>query len=497
MKEENNSDFNKFVDCVVQDIIKEINSKDYISIIIDLLALIKSNCILSSKILKKLLEIIPFKYITIKKKNIWYKSQEPFTRSFNYYLSDINIESQKKEIEEESLNNAIGIETINENLDNKIGNDINNDKIEINKIKVHKKTSNLLRSYFINEDKDLTKLINEYYHLEEFPDDIITQKNFEENKKISKNIYNEFAIDNDKISIFLNVIPKTNKITVYKIDFLYPYMEIIFMKIIYQYIYDKRINLNKILEPGAIDGIFELIVIYHLLTKRKIFEFEIEDYITIESIVPNNYSIKYFSYNRNKKEKKYDYNLEDFFSNNNNNEKKLRNKCIFIKQENFNGKYYDCGLLVPVDINDTNKVIKDFYLILFQISIFKDKSKRLTKYEHEINFYYIKNNIESKYRLNIIAGYFYYILRAENGVIIDKSILKENSGICLGFDIINGFLGEDKINLISEKGCVTKNFVFHNEATLLKNENNLSALKKINRMKNSPLEKVEEKYFYY
>ena len=68
---------------------------------------------------------------------------------------------------------------------------------------MHKKTSNLLRSYFINEDKDLTKLINEYYHLEEFPDDIITQKNFEENKKISKNIYNEFAIDNDKISIFL------------------------------------------------------------------------------------------------------------------------------------------------------------------------------------------------------------------------------------------------------------------------------------------------------
>ena len=47
----------------------------------------------------------------------------------------------------------------------------------------------------------------------------------------------------------------------------------------------------------------------------------------------------------------------------------------FIKQEYFNGKYYDIALIIPT--NDKDK--KEFILIVFQISIMKKKEKIFLK----------------------------------------------------------------------------------------------------------------------
>jgi len=266
------------------------------------------------------------------------------------------------------------------------------------------------------------------------------------------------------------------------------------MKIIYNYIRENQINLNKILDLDSNVGLFELLVIYNILTNKKIIDLEIQDIIAIDSIIPNNYSIKYFSYEKSKNKKDYIYDFDIICCNNiNNNRIKVKNECIFIKQKNFNSKYYDCGILVPDDINDEINAIKNFHLILFQISIFKDPKKRLNEKEHEINFFYVKKNLESKFQLNIISGYFYYILRSENKEIIDKEIFNKNKNICLSFDIINGFIDENK-KLIDKNNLITNTFPCHNVSTLTKGQNNLTSIK-INKMILNKFEIINDELF--
>ena len=267
------------------------------------------------------------------------------------------------------------------------------------------------------------------------------------------------------------------------------------MKIIYNYIRENQINLNKILDLDSNVGLFELLVIYNILTNKKIIDLEIQDIIAIDSIIPNNYSIKYFSYEKSKNKKDYIYDFDIICCNNiNNNRIKVKNECIFIKQKNFNSKYYDCGILVPDDINDEINAIKNFHLILFLISIFKDPKKRLNEKEHEINFFYIKKYLESKYQLNIISGYFYYILRSENKKIIDKDTFNKNRNICLSFDIIDGFIDEKK-KLIEHKNLITNVFPFHNVSTLTKGQNNLTSILKINKMILNKFEIINDELF--
>ena len=498
LKENKTSKIDEFINYIMDDIMKEINNENYISIIIDLLALIKSNCLLSNLRLKELLKIIPLKYITIKKMNIWYKSQKDFMKTFDFYIKDINITNNKFiEKVEKDINYDIGFEKSNNINLNAINENENFENINIEDYKItniSKKTSNLLRFYFIDENKNLTKLINNYFHLEDFPINIISEINNKTNKKISNNVANDYIINNKEISNFINIVPKNNGITVYKLEFLFPYMEVIFMKIIYNYIYLNQKNYNKLLDLGSIGGLFELIVIYYILSNKRIYDYEIKDSITIKSIVPNHYSIKYFSFEKNMKEYNYDF-KKLCFEDTNNEILNINNECIFIKQENFNSKYYDCGLLVPVNPDDKSSEIKNFYLIVFQISILKESKKRLNENEHEINFYYIKKHLESKYKLNIISGYFYYILRAENNKIIDKETLNYSKGICLGFDITNGFLKEN-IKLINEKNLITDKFVPHNEASLLKDGKNISLVLLIKEMiQKNTIKIIDDKLF--
>ena len=124
LKEEEKDNIELFINYIVKDIIKEINDKDYISIIVELLALIKSNCLLSSNKLKEILAKIPINYITIKKRDIWFQNQTNFSSPFKYYLNDINIKEDNKS-EKKIFSNGLDYEKKNEN------NDYNNNKWDI------------------------------------------------------------------------------------------------------------------------------------------------------------------------------------------------------------------------------------------------------------------------------------------------------------------------------------------------------------------------------
>ena len=76
----------------------------------------------------------------------------------------------------------------------------------------------------------------------------------------------------------------------------------------------------------------------------------------------------------------------------------MGNNGILIIQENSNGKYYDIGILIPVNDNEDNNnnstnIKRKFKLLLAQISINKPKEKWLLNTEHEINFYFAKKNL--------------------------------------------------------------------------------------------------------
>lgn len=72
----------------------------------------------------------------------------------------------------------------------------------------------------------------------------------------------------------------------------------------------------------------------------------------------------------------------------------MGNNDILIIQENSNGKYYDKGILIPVNDNEDNNnstnIKRKFKLLLAQISINKPKEKWLLNTEYEINFYFAK-----------------------------------------------------------------------------------------------------------
>ena len=124
LKEEEKDNIELFINYIVKDIIKEINDKDYISTTVELLALIKSNCLLSSNKLKEILAKIPINYITIKKRDIWFQNQTNFSSPFKYYLNDINIKEDNKS-EKKIFSNGLDYEKKNEN------NDYNNNKWDI------------------------------------------------------------------------------------------------------------------------------------------------------------------------------------------------------------------------------------------------------------------------------------------------------------------------------------------------------------------------------
>ena len=55
-------------------------------------------------------------------------------------------------------------------------------------------------------------------------------------------------------------------------DFLFPYIEIIFFKLIYDYIHQSIKNLSYLITLGSEGGIFEILVIYDILFNQKFFD---------------------------------------------------------------------------------------------------------------------------------------------------------------------------------------------------------------------------------
>ena len=397
---------NSLENLIKEDIMKFYQNEN-ISILIDLLGVVKKNFLFSPSILLDVLPKIPLKYIEIFK-----------------------VELNSNEIKWEELQNE-----------------------------------NLIKYYFKTFDRiSNKKIVNNFFLRSKKMEEIVYEDN-----NLSKDIDNNFTNFKNNIILVKDEI-KDKTIILYKIEFILPFFEFIIIKIIYERLLKETKYLIKLLDNSSIGGLMELIIIYDIMSNKKIFDFEIDKTISIQSIVPNQFSIKYFS-NRKLKEVKRDLKTIDyskFYDYNKTVKQDLNNKITFIRQTQFSGSYYDCALLIP------QKDISGHYsLIVFQINIRKKSEDYLSKEEQEIILYHVKMRLENEYNIIIDSAYFHYILEQNNGSVIDNNTTKLFPNQYHLYDVDQMKLIK-KNNLMNKSSLITDIFRFHNEASLLKDYNKIN-----------------------
>ena len=335
----------------------------------------------------------------------------------------------------------------------------------------NEKEENILLKYLnflFNEidTKFYDNIISSFFQIEEGDIKMFLDNYFERDKNsinIYGNYYETFIKEKTK---FFPLKFAQNLIYVYQLKF----SMLLFEDIIYEYIYDnlkkEYIFLKNLLDKGTNGGFFELLVDYYIKSSRSFIVNDIKQILYIPSIVPQNYSINYYSSKR-KKEKFVEFNLRE----NKNKRKKIPFANAYLKQTIFNSKYYDMGLLIKSN-NDLNK--KAFNLVVIQASIKKEPIKRMSKDEHELILSIVKQNIENGFDIEIKEAYFVYVLSQENNKIVDGSTQKycDKNGISyLGFELesIKNISNNesDKYLIDLSNAFITKLFPNHNSASLL------------------------------
>ena len=395
--------------------------------ILNLLDLIKSEKLISSLELRNNISKLPLKYLKITKYKINEEIINDLSNKFNEYHKQIKDKNQKDKNGKKEEEILIKYLTLLWNNETNIKYDI------------------IINDYFIIEERSIYELIND---------------NYIEKDTISMNIYGNYYqtfIDNYN-SYFDPSKHEYNFIYVYKLDFSINFMENIFLENLYEYIKKENTFLSKILDRGSCGGIFELLLGFFIQKKGSFLGEKIEQTIYISSIVPQNYSITYYSsYKRNIN------NFKEFKLDINQKKRIIPFKNTFIKQIIFNSKYYDMAILIKSDKYNTYK------LIVIQGTIMKDEEKRLTKEEHELILRSVKMNLENEFNIDIEEAFFIYVLSKKDGKIQDEKTKKDcdNNHIqYIGFDI-DDLENNNEYKIDLKNAFITNLFPIHNSASLL------------------------------
>ena len=360
------------------------------------------------------------------------------------------------------------------------------------------------------------------------------QKNI--NSSLRKNLENSFK----ELNLFFSKFSGKPKsiVAFYSIEPLYPILakcikDLMLLgkyeSIIHNYIYDNS-------KGGFKGDLFEYLVIKGIKDSKQIMNFKFNKIIDINSLVPQNFSIKKYSYRLIKLKKAYEeeeiinkenlpqeekenkienndlknikinYNkkkysrlkdkvifeeLEKIINNtfglNLLNEEKiiLEKETIFLNQTNTNGKYVDAGVLI-FRYEENNKL--KCLLKLFQITTKKEKIKLYNPREIHLILSYIKDYLENKFiNLIIEEASFYYIIdsisKDEN---IIESCEKYKIG-CLGYNVKNKTFCN-----INNYTLAFANFSKFNSCMFLKNEN-LEIANYIDEIKPEIFENIDTK----
>ena len=323
----------------------------------------------------------------------------------------------------------------------------------------------------------------------------MVNENYFEKDKRSMNIYgNYYKTFIDTYNNYFD--PNTHGyeyIYVYKLNFSFNFIENIFLEYLCEHIKQENLFFSKVLDRGACGGIYELLLGYYIQKNGSFLGINIEQTIYVSSLVPNNYSIKYYSYSKTKKS------FKEFILNIKKKKRNIDFKNTFIKQTIFNSKYYDMAILVKSEKENTYK------LLVIQATIMKDEEKRMTKDEHELILRSVKLNLENEFDIFIEEASFIYILSKNNGKIEDQETQKDcdkNKIEYIVFDI-NYLENNNKYIINLDKAFITKLFPIHNAASLLafskvkkSDEIKYLELKAIIDENKSEIKEIKDYHFY-
>ena len=396
------------------------NNIDNDKILLNLLDLIVGEKLICSSVLKEKISELPLKYLKL----IKYKVNK----------------NQLKELEE---------------------------KINLN----NRKNKDILLTYLkllfkLEDNQEFDSIINQYFYIEEkdikdYIDNYIERDN--NSKNIYGNYYESFITENIKSS-YRNI--NIEEIYLFKFELSMNLFIDVINERLYEDIRNQYDFFKDILDKEENGGFFELLVDYYIQTKKSFIVENIEKVYYISSIVPNNYSISYYSSKRKTNEfKKLE--LKKI-----NKKKKIPFKNVYIRQILFNSKYYNMALLIKSSDDPKNN---NFHLVSIQAIINKDPEKRMMKEEHELILGATKQNIENEFDIVIDDAYFVYVLKETNNKIEDENtqIDCDNNEIkYIGFNI--EAIKDENINeknkyIISlDNALITNSFLIHNSASLLR-----------------------------
>jgi len=262
------------------------------------------------------------------------------------------------------------------------------------------------------------------------------------------------------------------EITIFYLDYLFPFIEEIFSNIIYDILSISSKYIFELLPAQSKGGLLELIISEKVKNSKKCLLYNISDCETVENFVPNAFFIQNYitrkintlrTFIENKNQKLYK-------------KKKLTGDYIFFTQLQFTGKYYDCALLVPC------KDGSGYKLMLLQISKRKITSQRFFREEHMIILNRVKSKLEKEYDIIIKEGHFSYILTYEDP---DKDIIEFCKDYNLNYFLFSidnlSFMNLEDIHIIfTEKTLITKQFPFQSSFSILPENKFTMKNKKLN-----------------
>ena len=245
-----------------------------------------------------------------------------------------------------------------------------------------------------------------------------------------------------------------NTITIFYIDYLFPYMEEIFSYMIYDLVLDTSKFIFEYLPNQTQGGFLEYIIDVYVKKNKSFMNYRIQNFEILDCLVPNSFFIQNYSSRLKETLKTYTENKTT-----ENNKKTLENNA-YIYQSQFTGKYYDCCLLLYDKLNKT------YILYIFQISKKKISSNRYYREEHKIILNRVKENLEDKYSIKITEGHFSYILIYEAKDEQTIKFCEENKLKYIFFSVENMKFIDQKLSF-DDKSLITKEFPIHSSFSIL------------------------------
>ena len=319
-----------------------------------------------------------------------------------------------------------------------------------------------LKNYALSsQNMDLQNKIEKLNYKEITKNYIISQANtfFFKNEDIIPKTYKRKSNYND----FINSLKRSNKIYIYFLDYLFPYVQDILTNIIY----NETMKFGQLfftnLDGQSQGGFLEYFIIEYIKDKKHFFEYKIDGFESIETIVENSYFIQ--NHSSRKPETKRNYIQNNNVDNLEKNQIKIKlpKKNILISQKQFTGKYYDCAFLFPLTKDENDKKFK---IATSQISKKKLASQRYYKEEHELILGNVKKNIENKFDIEISEGYFFYIFSSQE---LDKNSIE----FCKEYNFEYVLFSPDEmkfdyhLSFNLERSFITNNFPIQNSFSIL------------------------------